>query len=202
MPPQSQQLLASQLAALKTENQQLRDQLHRYREFMAALLELDGIAAGVRSDTELLGLLQRILTDALAMVDAHDGTLALLDDESAELVFVIVLGDEAETLQGYRMPSHEGIMGWVVTHQQAALVENVQRDERFSRRVDQTTGFHTRSILAAPLIGDERVLGVVEVLNKRGERPFDRLDQALITVFCQFAGQALSTLDRTLPPTA
>ncbi|MBN2303348.1 MAG: GAF domain-containing protein [Anaerolineae bacterium] len=199
MSPQSQQLLAAEIAQLKDENRHLRDQIHRYGEFMAALLELDQAVSSVRRNDELLRLLKRILTDTLAMVDSRDGTLALLDDETAELVFMIVIGEAAPTLRGFRMPSNEGIMGWVVAHQEPTRIENARSDDRFSLRADQTTGFVTRSILAAPLIGDDRVLGVVEMINKRGDEPFDDLDQALVSIFCRFAGQALSGLDRALP---
>jgi len=196
---QSHQLLAAEIAQLKAENQQLRDQMHRYREFIAALLELDEVAGRVHSDEELFRLLSRILTDALTIVESRDGSLALLDDETAELKFVIVYGEVAARLTGYRMPSNEGIAGWVVANQKPVRIENARLDERFWPRVDQTTGFLTRSVLAAPLTGGDRVLGVVEVINKRGEAPFDELDQALVTLFCRFAGEALSALDRDLP---
>jgi GAF domain-containing protein len=196
---QSYQLMAAEIAQLRDENKQLRDQVHRYREFMAALMELDQAAERVRGDEELLRLLSRILTDALAIVESQDGSLALLDDEAAELQFVIVHGDAEALLTSYRMPSDEGIAGWVVANQQAVRIENVGLDERFWPYVDQATGFHTRSLLAVPLIGDDRVLGVVEVLNKRGDVPFDELDEALVTLFCRFSGQALSSLDRDLP---
>jgi GAF domain-containing protein len=199
MSTQSQQLMANEIAQLKAENRQLRDQVHRYREFMAALSELDRTANRVQSDQELFALLNRILIDGLAIVNAQDGTLALLDDETAELKFVLVHGKAAPTLQGYRMPSNEGVMGWVVAHQETVRIENAHRDARFWSQIDQITGFSTHSILAAPLIGDERVLGVVEIINKRGDEPFDEVDEALITVFCRFAGQALIGLDRSLP---
>lgn len=200
MAPQSQQILANEIAQLKDENRQLRDQLHRYREFMTALMQIEETASGVHSDEALFQLLKHILDNTLAIVDAHDGSLALLDDETAELVFVIVCGEVGPMLKGYRMPSNEGVVGWVVANQKPALIENARLDTRFSQRVDQKTGFVTRSILAAPLLGDDRVLGVVEVLNKHGDAPFEALDQALVSVFCRFAGQALSALDRTLPP--
>jgi GAF domain-containing protein len=195
----TQQLMSSEIARLKEENEQLRDQVHRYREFIGAMLELERVTARVHSDDELFRLLNRILLDALTIVDSEDGSLALLDDETAELQFVIVCGQVAPELKGFRMPSHEGIAGWVVTHQQSARVENARLDARFSQRVDQRTGFNTRSILAAPLLGDDRVLGVVEVINKHGDEPFDDLDEALIALFCRFAGEALSALDRALP---
>jgi GAF domain-containing protein len=195
----SQQLMASEIAQLKAENRELRDQIHRYREFMAALLELDRAAESVSGNEELMGLLSRILTDALVIVEAKDGSLALLDDETAELHFVLVFGETAPVLQNYRMPSNEGIAGWVVANQQAARIENAWLDTRFWSQVDQTTGFRTRSVLAAPLLGDDRVFGVVEIINKRGDAPFDDVDEALISVFCRFAGEALSSLDRNLP---
>jgi GAF domain-containing protein len=199
MTTQSYQLMANEIAQLRDENKQLRDQVHQYREFMAALIELDQAAGRVRSNEELVHLFSRILTDALAIVESQDGSLALLDDEAAELQFVIVHGDAAGSLTGYRMPSNEGIAGWVVANQQPVRIENARLDERFWPYVDQATGFNTRSILAVPLLGDDRVLGVVEVVNKRGEVPFDELDEALVTLFCRFSGQALSALDRDLP---
>jgi GAF domain-containing protein len=199
MTAQSNQFLTNEIARLKDENRQLRDQTHRYREFIEALLELDQIVSTVQNNEEVIHLLTRILTNALAIVDSQDGSLALLDDESAELEFVIVCGAVAPALRGYRMPSDEGIAGWVVTHQQPVMVANAHLDNRFSKRVDQRTGFHTRSILAVPLIGDNRVLGVVEAINKRENAPFDELDQSLIRLFCLSAGQALSALDRELP---
>jgi len=191
--------MATEIAQLRDENKRLRDQVHQYREFMAALMELDRAADRVHNNEELVHLLSRILTEALAIVDSQDGSLALLDDEAAELRFVIVHGEAAALLTGYRMPSDEGIAGWVVAHQQPVRIENARLDERFWPYVDQATGFHTRSILAVPLIGDDRVLGVVEILNKRGDMPFDELDEALVMLFCRFSGQALSALDRDLP---
>jgi GAF domain-containing protein len=195
----AQNMMANEIAQLKAENRQLRDHVRRYREFIAALLELDQAAERVQTDQELFGLVSRILTDAMVIVEAQDGTLALLDDEAAELKFVLVYGEASNALQGYRIPSHEGVMGWVVTHQETVRIENASRDPRFWSQIDQITGFSTRSILAAPLLGDDRVLGVVEIINKQDDEPFDEIDEALIAVFCRFAGQALSTIDRSLP---
>ena len=54
-----------------------------------------------------------------------------------------------------------------------------------------------QSIAAAPLIGNGRVLGVVEVLNQPGDTPFTELDQALLTLLCRFAGEALANIEAT-----
>jgi GAF domain-containing protein len=191
--------MAKEIVQLKAENRALRDQMFRYREFLAALLELDQDASRVRNGGELLRLLNRILIDAITIVEARDGTLALLDDETAELKFVLVVGEAAPALEGFRMPSNKGIMGWVVMNQRAVRIENAHRDARFFAEVDQTTGFVTRSLLAAPLLGDNRVYGVVEIINKQGDEPFSATDETLITLFCRFAGEALSRLDRELP---
>jgi GAF domain-containing protein len=194
----SHQFMSGELARLKQENEQLRDQVVRYREFIATLLELDREALRARSSDQLLHLLARILTDALAIVEVEDGSLALLDEEASELTFVIVRGQVAPQLKGYRIPAGEGVAGWVVQHRQPTIVLNARLDERFSQRIDEQTGFHTHSILAVPLVGDEHVLGVVEAINKTGSEPFDETDKALIWLFCRFAGEALSMLEREL----
>jgi sigma-B regulation protein RsbU (phosphoserine phosphatase) len=61
-----------------------------------------------------------------------------------------------------------GIAGWVAQNAQAAFTNDVGHDPRFYRAVDDGTGFTTQALLAAPLIVNERVIGVVEVSNKPG----------------------------------
>jgi two-component system phosphate regulon sensor histidine kinase PhoR len=61
----------------------------------------------------------------------------------------------------------EGIAGWVATHGKPLLVPDVSRDPRFAQRVDKKSQFHTRDILCVPLRVGERMLGVVQVLNRR-----------------------------------
>lgn len=183
-------------ARLKAENKALKEEVTALREFVSILDGLSTAAERFRSDAELLPFLRDVLLKALALMNAPDGSLAILDEESNELVFVIVIGALEEELTGYRFPANQGIFGWVVQNAKPTLVRDVRRDQRFSTTVDEAFTFSTQSIAAAPLIGGQRVYGAIEVLNQPGDEPFSDEDVALLRLLCKAAGEALADIDR------
>ncbi|GAB4516173.1 MAG: hypothetical protein OHK0046_21030 [Anaerolineae bacterium] len=183
-------------ARLKDENTQLRQEVSNLREFVRILDELSTRASRVKDDAEVLPLLDMILRHALDLLDAPEGTLALLDEKTHELVFVIVQGALSAQLTGYRISANEGIAGWVMQNAAPALVRDVRRDTRFFADIDEKFKFRTLSIAAAPLIGNGKVLGLIEVLNQPGDEPFSESDMALLKLMCRFAGEALAELEQ------
>ncbi len=185
-------LLQTENARLRSENESLKNEVASFREFIRIV---DALAQSqIKDDSELLPLLNRILLHALNLLNAPDGSLALLDETTDELVFVLVHGTLASNLEGYRLPANEGIAGWVTQNAQPALVRDVRRDRRFFADVDDTFKFRTQSVAAAPLIGNGKVLGVVEALNQPGDEPFSDLDISLLNLVCRFAGEALADI--------
>jgi phosphoserine phosphatase RsbU/P len=180
-------------ARLTQENSELRTQNRNLREFINFLHQIARMR--VESDNDLLPVLEAIFHKALWILDAPDGSLLLLDEDSQELAFVIVRGELAESLRGHRIPATEGIAGWVIQHRQPTLVRDVRRDPRFSNRIDQEFSFRTQSIAAAPLIGNGKLLGVIEALNQPGDQPFSDEDVALLELLCRFAGEALADVE-------
>lgn len=192
-------VLQRENARLQEENDALRKELHNLREFVAILNELTVATRELQSDKELFKLLENIFKKALNLLNAPDGSLLLLDDETNELAFVLVQGTLATHLVGYRIPADEGIAGWVIRHAQPTLVRDARRDPRFSETIDEQFTFRTQSILAAPLIGDRKVYGVIEALNQPGDAPFSEADMALLGLLCRFAGEALADIERAYP---
>lgn len=183
-------------ARLKTENEQLKRELADLREFVAILNDLNNKPV-VEDDKAIMPMLRDIFTKSLGLLDAPDGSLALLDEDTNELVFLLVKGALADTLTGYRMPADSGIAGWVVKHAKPALVRDVRRDQRFFAEVDEQFKFTTQSIAAAPLIGDGKVIGLIEALNQPGDDPFSEADLALLGLLCRVAGEHLANVERT-----
>ncbi len=66
-----------------------------------------------------------------------------------------------------RMPAGEGVAAWVVATGQPALVADVSRDKRWNRDIDRATEIAARSVLCVPLVAKEKVIGAVELINKR-----------------------------------
>lgn len=188
--------LQSDYARLKEENAELRREVTYLRRFVEIMSDLSDKASTMGDDSDLMPLLDEIFTDALKLLNAPDGSLALLDHDTNELVFVLVHGELAEQLTGYRMPSDEGIAGWVVQNAQPTLVRDARRDTRFFANVDDEFKFHTQSVLAAPLVGDGRVLGMIEALNQPGDEPFSETDMDLLKLICRIAGEELASIER------
>jgi diguanylate cyclase (GGDEF)-like protein len=99
------------------------------------------------------------------LIKAKNWSLFLLDPETQELYFEVVVGLDKKPLSDIRIKLGEGIAGTVALSGEPIMVPDVQRDLRFSNRVDDLTGFITRSILCLPLKMQGSVIGVIEVIN-------------------------------------
>jgi len=190
------QAIQSENARLKTENGQLREELRNLREFVETLNDLNDRPV-ITDDSAIMSELRHIFIKALKLLDAPDGSLALLDEDTNELVFVLVSGSLEDELTGFRIPSDEGIAGWVVKNGKSCLVRDARRDPRFYDQVDEAFSFTTQSIAAAPLMGDGKLIGLVEVLNQPGDAPFSDTDVALLGLLCRVAGEHLANIQRT-----
>ena len=158
-----------------------------HRDHIAALLALREIAQNLAAELDLETLLERIIEAAVEVVQASAGSLLIWDALNNDLVFAVAKGGGGQTLIGRRMPAYKGIAGWVLSRQRPAIVHNVSQDPRFFGAIDESLGFHTSSLLAVPLVAKGEAIGVLEVLNKASEQPFDQQDVELLMAL---AGQA------------
>lgn len=157
------------------------------RDHITALLALQEVARDLAAELDLETLLERIVEAAVAVVQASAGSLLIWDALRNDLVFSVAKGGGGEALLGRRMPAYKGVAGWVLSNQSSATVHNVREDPRFFSAIDESLGFHTSSLLAVPLLAKGEAIGVLEVLNKTSEQPFDSQDAELLTAL---AGQA------------
>ena len=155
------------------------------------------VAAGVLSAEEShTALLRSIVEVARAIFDARASSVFLLDEQADELVFEAVAGEGSETLVGRRFPSSTGIAGWVLVTRQPLVLEDVEEDPRFARDAAAETGFVPRGLMAAPLLHGERVLGVLEVLDRPKQARFTLAEMDLLGLFANQAAIALDLLQR------
>lgn len=127
---------------------------------------------------------------SVQVMGAKASSLMLLEKESGELIFRTTWGGK-EKIKELRLKVGEGIAGRVAKTGKPLLIKDVKRNPRFSSRFDQTTGFKTKSILCVPLKIKDRIIGVVEVLNKI-EGSFSKED---MRVFSALASQAAVAID-------
>lgn len=146
-----------------------RTQLHVLAEIGRALATFDHLDDLVRYATRR----------TRELFDAEGCALLLLDGGRGEFRFPVASQRDAAAataadLAEVRFPADQGIAGWVLAHDEAALVADTAADPRFYDAVDRRTAMHTRSVLCAPLRTRGGNIGVIEVVNPRE----DRLDPA------------------------
>jgi len=136
------------------------DRLHVLYETTRRLTTLPSLDALTRYATE----------QARDLFGAGGCALLLHDPSRREFFFPVASQDPAhgsvgQQLEHLRFPADRGVAGWVFAHGQAVIVADVSTDPRFYQGVDQATGMHTRSIMAAPLRAASGSIGVIEVVN-------------------------------------
>jgi PAS domain-containing protein len=124
-------------------------------------------------------------------------------DTEAGSVFKILPGGDIEPLASYgasldslkkiTFKSGKGVVGWVAQYGQPIKVDNPLTDHRFMGTADNTTGFKTRCILAAPIVAKGVPVGVIEFLNKKGG-PFGIPDLELISIVGREIGIAFENV--------
>lgn len=155
------------------------------------LQALNRAAEAITSSLSTHEVLTRILRAAVEVTNAEGASVLLRDAENPEeLVFAATVGSQAETMRGMRMPIGEGIAGWVAREAKAQLVADAGRDPRFYRDIDHSTGLLTRSLVAAPMVVSDRVIGVLEVVNKKAGA-FDLDDMELLESLASTAAIAM-----------
>jgi GAF domain-containing protein len=154
---------------------------------LATLMEM---AALVNSTHNLDTVVLRAVQSACRLTNAETGSLILLDSDSSELHFEVVLGQQNNELKKLRIPKGQGIAGWVAENNTATIIPDVQGDERFYQVADDTTHFVTSSMIAVPLHVKGRVIGVLQSINKL-QGVFDHADLKLAIALANLVAPAI-----------
>ncbi|MBI4769925.1 MAG: GAF domain-containing protein [Chloroflexi bacterium] len=162
----------------------LAEQLRR----LLQAIEASGHALLPGSNRELL---QSIVDAAARIFGAAAASIALVDETRQVLEFKVSYGVGNENVVGMRVPLDQGIAGYVALTGQPMAISNVQQDARFNQGFAQTTGYVPRSILAMPLLLGDRVIGVMEVLDKINAPSFAMQDMELLGLFARQAAIAI-----------
>jgi NtrC-family two-component system sensor histidine kinase KinB len=176
---------------LKEENRQLSERLSELRHALRALNLLDQSLDAINPQTDVHGLINGILMAALQAVRAEEGSLLLLDEDTHELVFVDVVGQNRDQLMGVRMPGDQGIVGATIQRRAPLLVADVRQEPQWYPQVDAALGFQTLSVLCVPVMDKGQVLGALELVNKRNNAAFDEEDQDVLVLVARLAAMTL-----------
>ncbi|OGF65928.1 MAG: hypothetical protein A2Y62_19120, partial [Candidatus Fischerbacteria bacterium RBG_13_37_8] len=122
-----------------------------------------------------------------------DGWSILLKEEtSGQLVFEMACGLVGSKLTSQKLSLENSIAGWVAKTGKPVMIKNAKKDRRFNASFDKCTQFLTRTVLCAPIISRGKILGSVEIINKKGKnKSFTKEDLTLLQSLLEPAGIAL-----------
>ncbi|HTX79428.1 MAG TPA: ATP-binding protein [Longilinea sp.] len=140
---------------------------------------LSEISRDLTSTLELNALLKKIVRLSTEILKSQAASILLYDVVKDRLFFQAAANENEEVqMRGLTVPA-ESIAGWVATHREPAVVPDVHQDKRFFDQVEKKLGFDTHSLIAIPLISNNVLLGVLEVINKK-EGIYDDEDKSIL----------------------
>jgi Nif-specific regulatory protein len=157
-----------------------------------ALSALVDASAAINSAQGLDQTLDAIARAAASVMRAAASSVIVLDEIRGKQVFRAAVGDRADQLVGVAFDRTVGISGKAIQTGQALVVNDVSKDQAHYTKIDDLVAFHTRSVIAAPLVNKGRTLGVVEVLNPVQSETFAEGDRQLCMVFANLAAIAMA----------
>lgn len=164
-------LLLLENSSLIQTNQDLEKKLY-------SLLEVSNI---INSSKKLEEMIQNVLKSATKVLRAESASVFLIDLNTGDLVFDILSGNEK--LKGIRVPKGKGIAGKCAETKQAIIVNDVRNNPDFYSDIDKISQITTRNLMACPLIVNNDVIGVIEVINTIDRKNFSEEDMNLFQSF-------------------
>lgn len=159
------------------------------RERFETLIEINAL---INSDfSDLRAVLHRIVESATRLTEGEASSLLLVNAENNRLYFEIALGAKSAQVQQFSLEMGEGIAGWVAQHNRSLIVNDTDEDPRHQKDIGRQIGYTTSTILAVPMRVKDRCIGVIEILNKKGNKPFDQDDLQWLEIFSNQAAIAI-----------
>ncbi len=148
------------------------------------------IARDLASTLDLDILLSRIVHAAAEISGAEAASILLYDDTSRQLYFQVSTNMDESTRRGITVPLDGSIAGWIVNNRKPVRITNAHEDSRFYSNVEAVTGLTTQSLLGIPLVTKNKVVGVLEALNKHKGK-FSDTDESMLLVLGAQAAVAI-----------
>jgi len=159
-------------------------------QILGSYLRVIEISRDLASTLDLDTLLYDIVNAAADITHAEAASILLYDDTARQLYFQVATNIDEPTMRGLVIPLEKSIAGWIVTNRKPVRIEDAQKDERHFSELEQTIGYSTKSLLGIPLVTKNKVVGVLEVVNKKRGK-FTDPDESMLTVLGAQAAVAI-----------
>jgi len=154
------------------------------------------VAGFTKEVTDLNRLLTMIMNESERVMESEASSCMLYDETTDELYFEVALGEKAEDIKTMRLKRGTGIAWKCLEESRTLTVNDVQHEKSHYAQADEKARFVTRNLVATPMIDEGQIIGVLEVLNKRGDVPYDEQDAKILSIVAEWAGVAIAKARR------
>jgi signal transduction histidine kinase len=164
--------------------------LSSFEKRIQQLEKLVEVSLTLNSTRNLDEILQHIIKNAAEILNCEAASILLHDEKRNRLIFVAT-GSDPKTLAKIPVPMEGSLAGNIFRENRAILLNDVSQDPRHYRAVGEQINFQPRSLVGVPMRIKDKVVGVLEALNKQ-EGEFTAEDEKLLTVVASQAAIALN----------
>jgi sigma-B regulation protein RsbU (phosphoserine phosphatase) len=164
------------------------NQIEQLESMVLELNYLHQVSQRISQKKEIDVLLHEIMESCKEVTNAEASSLLIYDEKENNLYFAVALGEKGEAVKKIACKLGEGIAGWVAENRQPLLVPDCYEDPRFNPEYDKKSGFRTRSMLCVPMLKDEKLVGVIQVINKKSGKVFTDRDLNLFQILASQCG--------------
>lgn len=180
------ELLGGHLSTL-IENNRLYSEAREKVERITAMAETSAL---ISSSLNVKRVLETVMSVAKDVIDAEASSIFMYDEDNNDFYFEVATGQAGDAVKQIRVPWGKGMVGWAAEQMQTLMVPDVNQDPRFYSKVDEKSKFITRNAITVPLKPKDKLIGVAQVLNKKGGT-FSQEDVELFETLSRQAGVAI-----------
>lgn len=172
-----------------------KDYLKNIEKKVQDLKTLIEVSTIISSTLDFNDLITLVMEKAKKVMDAEACSILLYNKDTNKLEFEVALCKKESTSETLKekvtLDMGQGIAGWVAENLKPLIIEDAKTDSRFYQEADKMTGFTTKSLIAAPLIGRSGLIGVAEILNSKKKDSFTSYDAEIFQTHCRHIAVAI-----------
>jgi len=158
-------------------------------DLLTDIVKIGSAITGAANDVSMISAIENQIKRYLPSTGWN---LYRVDPDKNELYCVIATGADENKIKNIRIPIGEGIAGKVAENNELLFITDVNKSEHYSPEIDKLIGSHTRSVIAVPLVYQEKVLGVIEIINP--SQSTTSLQLKVLTTIADFSAVAINNL--------
>ncbi len=160
-------------------------------DLLAHYEHLMEISQQLNSTLDIATLLRKIISAAEELTNTEASSILLIDPQTGDLRFEITSNLNPNETESIIVPMEGSTAGWIVKHGEPRVIQDVSQEESHNKNVDETLEFKTRNLLGVPMRAHNKVIGVLEALNKRDGGRFNEQDIKTLTTLASQAAIAI-----------